>query len=129
MEFLVEVIVLILGGALVGVLFWGVGVLKKYLELDPGGDVAESFEILAEHLVRAAMDEARRRGENLDVPETRWRVVNEVIDRLLDKAPKLLDFLGYDLDDLKEVAERIVRDQLNKVKDVNRAEKTGGSKK
>jgi len=115
MEYLLEIIVVIIGAVVAGILGWGVSKAKDYFDLDPDGQIMASLEIWEEHIADWVMSEAERRGADLTIPETRWEFVNEAVAWGLDKIPKLMDFLGYSKEDIAREVEALVKRRLEKL--------------
>lgn len=115
MEYLLEIIVAIIGAIVAGALTWGISRIKEYLDLDPNGEIMESMEMWQGKIVRWIMNEAAEYGADLNVPETRWKVVNEAIEYFIGKIPRIIDFLGYSKQDLAKEVEQLVREQLNRI--------------
>lgn len=107
MEYLIGLLALVIGGAIFGVLAWGVSVIKERWDLDPS--VIQTFEHWKNKILEWVLDKAEEQGADLNLPETRWKFVNQAIDAFIGYIPKIMDGMGYSRKDLADEVERAVK--------------------
>ena len=101
-------------GSIVAAIFLGLAgaataYLKQRFDLDPDGQVLHSLENWEEKAAGWVMDEAESRGADLTIPETRYSFVDDSIDWLVPKIPKIMKYMGYSREDLMHDVEGLVR--------------------
>jgi len=114
MEFLTEIIIGVGIAALLGVLGFGVKRLKDWLDLDPDGQAVNTLEKMEKLAANWVINQASNLNADLSIPETRYEFVNEAVERLMKKIPKIMEFLHYDKQDLMDDVELIVKKILEK---------------
>ena len=115
MEYLLEIIVAVIGAILLGIGAWIRGTIKEWQDLDPDGQIMQSLETWEGHMVEWVLSKAEEQGADLEVPETRSKFINEAVDWFMPKIPKLMDFLNYSKDDLINDVEALVKRALGKI--------------
>ncbi len=112
MEYIFEILLIVVGVLLAGVAAWGVSVLKNRFDLDPGGSVMKSLEYFEQHAVDWIMAEAAKRGEDVSLPEIQNKYLDAAVQWVIPKVPKVMDFLGYSKDDLRKDLETLLHEYL-----------------
>lgn len=113
--YLTEIIVAVVGSLFLAISGFAVKQIKDWLGLDPDGQALNTLEKFEEIAYNWVINEAEKKGSDLSIPETRWEIVNNAVDRLIPKVPKLMSFLNYDKDDLVDDLESLVKNSLEKV--------------
>lgn len=120
MEYLVGFGALLLAALFLAISAWGISILKARFDLDPDGQLLQSFELWEEHAANWIISQATAAGEDLTIPETRWEWINQSAEWLISKTPMLMDFLGYAKEDVASDLETLVLTFLrHKVYDPN----------
>ncbi len=118
MEYLVGFAALLVVAIFLAVTGWGLSILKARFSLDPGGQLMQSMEVWEDHAASWIITRAVAAGEDLTIPETRWKWINQGAEWVVKRTPMLMDFLGYDRQDVADDLESLVLSFLqNKVYD------------
>ena len=115
MDIIVVIVGFVLAGLFVGLFGWGVRELKKYLDLDPGGQVYMSLMLFEEKGAQWIIAQAEKYGEDLSIDSIRHKWAREAVGWIAPKIPKLMDAFDYSKADLADDIALIVQRQLDKV--------------
>ncbi|MFP4629418.1 MAG: hypothetical protein ACLFMQ_01710 [Desulfohalobiaceae bacterium] len=115
MEYLTPIIISVLGAALTVIGAWVLKQIRSWLNLDPQGQIMDSLERWEDKIVDWILSKAEEKGEDLSVPDTRWKFVNQAVEWFLPRIPKLMDYLGYSKQDLANDVEALVKRALGKI--------------
>ena len=113
MEFLLSIILAVVGAILSAVFGWGVSLLKRRLGLSP--ELIQTLDKWEERIVDWILSKAEDAGADLSIPETRWEWVNKGIDAFIGYMPMILDAVGYSKEDLAKEIERYIKDQAKEL--------------
>ena len=115
MEYLFEIALIVVAVLVSGVIAWGISVVKERWDLDPDGQIMRSLEAFEVHAVDWVVAEARKRGEDLTLPDVRNKYLNMALEWTVPKIPKLMDFLGYSKEDLRQDLDALLQKYLDKL--------------
>ena len=115
MEYLFEIALIVVAVLVSGVIAWGISVVKERWDLDPDGQVMRSLEAFEVHAVDWIVAKAAEAGEDLTIPETRNKYINMALEWVVPKVPKLMDFLGYSKDDLRQDLDALLQKYLDRL--------------
>jgi len=117
MEYLTELVITAIGAIMLGVMGYGITLVKNYFNLDPDGKILMSLDLWKDKAVEWIVDKATEYGEDLDIPDTRWKWVNNALDWLIPEIPKLMQFFGIEKDALARDIEQLVKKKLHEITD------------
>ena len=115
MEYLFEIALIVVAVLVSGVIAWGISVVKERWDLDPDGQIMRSLEAFEVHAVDWIVAKAAEAGEDLTIPETRNKYINMALEWAVPKVPKLMDFLGYSKDDLRQDLDALLQEYLDRL--------------
>lgn len=113
MEYLFEIVLIVIGVVVSGVLTWGISIVKERFDLDPDGQIMTSLEVFEDHAVNWIVSKAAKAGDDLSIPSVQNKYIDMALQWILPRVPKLMDFLGYSQNDIKQDLETLLQKYLD----------------